>query len=81
MTEKYEKQLYLRYGKVYWENMKRNYLRENIRQDIENYRNLISEERELCRELKIARERHEDEESIVFTEELIVNRGYSERYN
>ena len=31
-AEEYERQLYLRYGKVQWENMKRNYLRENIRQ-------------------------------------------------
>ena len=71
--EEYEKQLYLRYGKFHWENMKRNYLRENIIQDIENYCDLISEERELCRELKIARERQEEEESIIFTEELIEN--------
>ena len=60
-AEEYERQLYLRYGKVQWENIKRNYLRENIRQDIENYCDLVVEERELYRELKMAREREEEE--------------------
>ena len=55
-AEEFEKQLYLKYGKVQWENMKRVYLKENIRQDIENYRDLVNEERELHKELKGVRE-------------------------
>ena len=44
------------------------YYKKNNRQEIENYRDLVNEERELHRELKIVRERQEEG----FTKEALI---------
>ena len=72
----FEKELCSKYGKIQWEKMRKEYVKESIRLDIEGYRNLLSEERRLYRELSMARKRLEVNANDEYFKDLIAGICY-----
>ena len=67
----FEKELCSKYGKIQWKKMRKEYVKESIRLDIEAYRDLLNEERELYRELSMTRERLEENANDEYLKDLI----------
>ena len=56
----FEEELCSKYGKIKWGKMKKEYAKEMICLDIEDYRDLLHEERGLYKELIVARKKLEE---------------------
>ena len=56
----FEEELCSKYGKIKWGKVKKEYAKEMMRLDIEDYRDLLHEERELYKELIVARKKLEE---------------------